>query len=71
MVVSSAVDWIDVVVNGDEKALEKIDVYHEGINTKFGGKTIWCRRTLNLGNIQGVLRYRGLRQKSARSDLVC
>ena len=38
MVVSSGVDRVGVVVNGDENALKKIDVYHEGINTKFGGE---------------------------------
>ena len=38
VVVSSGVDRVGVVVNGDENALKKIDVYHEGINTKFGGE---------------------------------
>ena len=27
-------DRIDVVVNGNEKALKKVNVYDEGINTK-------------------------------------
>ena len=40
MVVLSGVDRVGVVVNGDENALKKIDVYHEGIDTKFGGGTI-------------------------------
>ena len=40
VVVSSAVDQMVVVVNGDENALKKVDAYHEGINTKFGGETI-------------------------------
>ena len=38
VVVLSGVDWVGVVVNGDENALKKSDVYQEGINTKFGGK---------------------------------
>ena len=40
VVVSSAVDQMVVVVNGNEKVLKKVDAYHEGINTKFWGKTI-------------------------------
>ena len=34
LVVSSAVDKNIVVANGNDDALKKIDVYHEGINTK-------------------------------------